>query len=1189
MKKYLTVGAIISGICFSLSIVSATSIAVPVTTSIVGDEAPDQASEGCTDLSYNLTYKKSKDSNTNGEVSDLQYFLQDQGFLTAEPNGVFGPSTLKAVKYFQKKNGFITSGYVGPVTRAKIREISCRSASSVNTKTVSVDVPSTKTPNVNNPVETIYNCNGAVSYEPCRTNTSETLSFVSVKTTGANYTNNSALIAGYVEPNNGTLKPKAWFEWGTSMYGQLNATPCSYIYDGNTVVSCSTNIYKLAPNTTYYYRIVASGSKGNVKGEFLSFTTESALSSSNTIYPVIEFVGAPSIKLSYDLNNKETELVGVAKVKITAGNSDIDVYGVYGVATNLGGFVNNENVRINSNGVKYRGSVSSFISDYNYSNDTNLIIKANDTATIYIRNTIPTKELFAGAYSFRPSNLSYVDINTNTQKVVDVSSYVNYAKSNSVIIIGETSPYISKATDVSGYITISGARLNLDGNYLQIDGMGNSMVSKFNPTDSIISIKKSDFALTRNLSSGFHTINITNSRTGNSNNYGLNVQQEITTIPTTQLGSYKGYLGGSAAPFISTENVSKEYAYTNCVTNSYNNPTKSIRCTWEMEEIYSNIPPASAPAPTMATSPSPNQTPTTITNSSQATAAVSAMNTSSVSIANPTLVSSSPVSQFVVGGSTFGIATFKLRTSEFNTSATVRELRFSTTGNDAVTSVTVGGVTAPVVNGNVTATGLSLPVSSTGVDVPVTVKFSGFQNSTSGGSLTSGVSNVKLTLNYIEVTNANGSVIINNTPVSSNIMTLVASKPTVTLSNGGGSLVLGSENKIGEFTVSADVNGKIGFTSTILNVSSIGINGFKISSPRVANGNTTIAGLSATVLESYILITSSSPFEIPAGTSITFSVFATVSGTIQTGLTPKLISSLALPASFKWNDFIGGNIQHHGALIYNFPINSFIVNGSVVTTPTPVVTNTTARLTCGLFRGGTNTATNMIASPNPATSVADTDSACISYCDASGPKNADMCLRGTGTIKTYTLTPTPTVVAPAVLKIPTITMTVNPTQVPLNGSTTLRWSSTNVDYCDFSHAGQYGPVTRATSGTLTIKPVTNSIYYGMKCGGVNGSTSTQVLVKVVTLSSSSNGNAKVLGASTACIYISRNLHRGAESSAVTTLQKFLQSKGLLNEVSGFYGDKTIEAVKGYQATIGLAPTGMVYEVTRQAMRDETCQ
>lgn len=63
--------------------------------------------------------------------------------------------------------------------------------------------------------------------------------------------------------------------------------------------------------------------------------------------------------------------------------------------------------------------------------------------------------------------------------------------------------------------------------------------------------------------------------------------------------------------------------------------------------------------------------------------------------------------------------------------------------------------------------------------------------------------------------------------------------------------------------------------------------------------------------------------------------------------------------------------------------------------------NVSPRPLCGLFRGGTSQASHMIASPNPATSVADTDTACISYCNASGGVAGDMCMRGGAIIKLY--------------------------------------------------------------------------------------------------------------------------------------------------------------------------------------------
>jgi hypothetical protein len=56
---------------------------------------------------------------------------------------------------------------------------------------------------------------------------------------------------------------------------------------------------------------------------------------------------------------------------------------------------------------------------------------------------------------------------------------------------------------------------------------------------------------------------------------------------------------------------------------------------------------------------------------------------------------------------------------------------------------------------------------------------------------------------------------------------------------------------------------------------------------------------------------------------------------------------------------------------------------------------------CGLFRGGLDEGTHMIASPNPAGSVEDTDEACLAYCDASGPQPGDACARGGAVIGLY--------------------------------------------------------------------------------------------------------------------------------------------------------------------------------------------
>lgn len=79
---------------------------------------------GCVTISNNLGYG-SRDSYTNGEVSDLQFFLQDRGYLNIEPTGYFGRITQSAVISYQSAKGISALGYVGPITRTQIQADSC--------------------------------------------------------------------------------------------------------------------------------------------------------------------------------------------------------------------------------------------------------------------------------------------------------------------------------------------------------------------------------------------------------------------------------------------------------------------------------------------------------------------------------------------------------------------------------------------------------------------------------------------------------------------------------------------------------------------------------------------------------------------------------------------------------------------------------------------------------------------------------------------------------------------------------------------------------------------------------------------------------------------------------------------------------------------------------------------------------
>lgn len=54
------------------------------------------------------------------EIEKYQSRLQELGYLTTEPDGIFGKDTQIAVKRFQSQNDLIEDGFLGPVTREKL-------------------------------------------------------------------------------------------------------------------------------------------------------------------------------------------------------------------------------------------------------------------------------------------------------------------------------------------------------------------------------------------------------------------------------------------------------------------------------------------------------------------------------------------------------------------------------------------------------------------------------------------------------------------------------------------------------------------------------------------------------------------------------------------------------------------------------------------------------------------------------------------------------------------------------------------------------------------------------------------------------------------------------------------------------------------------------------------------------------
>lgn len=310
-------------------------------------------------------------------------------------------------------------------------------------------------------------------------------------------------------------------------------------------------------------------------------------------------------------------------------------------------------------------------------------------------------------------------------------------------------------------------------------------------------------------------------------------------------------------------------------------------------------------------------------------------------VGTPTiLTASSTAAQYIAAGGSAGATDATKASFNFVStggSATISELKFTITGTDTVGSVKVGSVSAPVVSGVAWLQGLNLAVPNGGAGLTVDAFASYNEVGTNG--IAPGTTSV-VALTYVKYT-AGGAPAVLTPSVSAPTMIMVGSKPTVTVSSTQATgLSISGESKVGEVTVSADAKGNIKLNTIEFTVASSGFSTAPtaIGTPRLADGNTTIAGTACTAASLVVTctldtdanasMTNFDGYTLAAGTSKTFSLFGTLTGAAATGSGTPIVSSSVAASAFNWDDSStngasGTNLT--GSSIYNFPTSSFSI------------------------------------------------------------------------------------------------------------------------------------------------------------------------------------------------------------------------------------------------------------------------
>jgi peptidoglycan hydrolase-like protein with peptidoglycan-binding domain len=236
-------------IIFSLLFVNLTSAQEVNTTSL---------KTNCINLTVSL-----KQGNRSSNVVVLQNFLREKGYLNAPATGFFGAQTLKAVKNFQKDNNINATGFIGPVTRAFINNLTCITTTNENTSQNEVPNQNTNATNTEtNTNQNVINVETPITPVVDEVLTSNNSGSLRVRTDGViSMYNNSIVVRGMITQGakNGIVR---WFELtkNANEYKKSETKVTPNVDERVNNKKFEDTFTNLDSQTTYYFRACA----GNV-------------------------------------------------------------------------------------------------------------------------------------------------------------------------------------------------------------------------------------------------------------------------------------------------------------------------------------------------------------------------------------------------------------------------------------------------------------------------------------------------------------------------------------------------------------------------------------------------------------------------------------------------------------------------------------------------------------------------------------------------------------------------------------------------------------------------------------------------------------------------------------------------------------------------------------------------------------